>query len=138
MATNNKATEPEPTPSEEVDERIEVEELRAEYLSDLPPLRPAHRFRIAQRHRFQDLVLEAQKEKVFDRESLDYDLSKPEDIDALQAMRRFVASIDEWAESIADNPTDYIAWSEGKTENHFLVLFRVYRVALGESNSSES
>lgn len=132
-----KATQPDrPTPSEEVDETIELEDLRAEFLADLPALLPAHRFRISQRHAFQNLVLEAQKEKVFDRESMDYDLSKPDDIDAFQKLQNFVASIDLWAETIALNPTDYAAWSEGKTEEHFIVLFRVYRVALGESKSS--
>lgn len=127
-----------PTPSEDVDDRIELEELEQEFLSDLPKLLPAHRFRISQRHAFQDLVLEAMKEKVFDREAMDYDMDKPEDIEAFQKFQRFVASIDLWAETIAINPTDYAAWSEGKTEEHFVVLFRVYKAALGESNSSGS
>ncbi len=127
-----------PTPSEQVDDQIDLEALVEEFLSDLPELLPARRFRISQRHAFEGLALEALKEKIFDREDMNFDLSKPEDIEEFQKLQRFVASIDLWAETIAKNPTDYAAWSEGKTEQHFLVLFRVYKEALGESNSSAS
>lgn len=123
-------------PSEQVDAIIEAEEVRAELLADLPALRPARRFRLGHRNRFHDLTLEAAKSGAFDREDMDYDLTKPEDIEDFQKLQRFVESIDEWAESIADDPEEYALWSEGKTEEHFMALYVQYKADLGESRGS--
>lgn len=122
----------EPTPSEDVDARAELEELEKELLGDMPSLRPAHRFRLSHRNRFRDLMLEAQKSGAFDRPSLDYDLTKPEDIEDYQKLAAFIESIDTWAESIADDPDAFAKWAEGKTEEHYMTIFRVYQAALGE------
>lgn len=128
-----------PKPSETVDAQIERDDLAEELLSELPELRPAYRFRLAHRNAFQNLSLDALKSGAFDGEgALEFDLSKPEDIERFQKLQKFVESIDEWAESIAIDPAAYAAWSEGKTEEHFMALFVSYRDALGESKSSAS
>jgi hypothetical protein len=124
--------EPTPTPSEAVDAAIEREELRRELLADLPALRPAYRFRLAHRNAFHNLSLEAIKSGAFDRDDMAYDLSKPKDIEDFQKLQKFVESIDEWAESIAEDKDAYIAWSEGKDEETFMALFATYRADLGE------
>lgn len=127
-----------PTPSEQVDAEQEAAELRAELLADLPAMRPASRFRLAHRNAFHNLMLEATKSGAFDRDDLTYDLHKPADIEAYQKLQAFVESIDAWAETIADEPREYALWSEGKSEEHMLALFVLYREALGESSGSES
>lgn len=147
MASNQKPETTAPKPSEEVDEMLEVEELRQKYLGDLPDgvLLPPHRFRISQRHAFQNLVLNAIKDEVFeglepdDEGTIELDGKvNPEDIEKIQKVNAFLASIDEWAESIAIDKDAYVKWSEGKVTDHFMVLFRWYRVALGESQSSSN
>lgn len=131
-----KATEA-ATPSELVDAEIEAAELRATLLADMPALRPATRFRLAHRNAFHNLSLEALKSGVFDGD-LDFDMEKPEDIERYQKLMKFVESIDEWAESIADSPAEYAKWAEGKDEETFLALFSEYKAALGESKRSAS
>lgn len=127
-----------PTPSEAADMALEREELRRELLADMPPLRPAHRFRLAHRNAFHNLSLEAMKSGAFDRESMDYDLTKPKDIEDFQKLQAFVESIDAWAESIAEDPLAYDEWSQGKDEETFMALFATYQADLGESNGSAS
>lgn len=125
-----------PTPSELADQKIEREELRRELLADLPPLRPAYRFRLRHRNAFANLSLEAMKSGAFDRDTLEYDLTDPADIEDFQKLQKFVESIDEWAEGIAEDPNAYAEWSEGKTEEHFMALFATYQAELGESRGS--
>lgn len=129
-----------PKPSEVVDSTLEQEELRKNLLEGMPALRPAYRFRLGHRNDFMNLSLDALKSGAFDGDgALEFDPeNKPEDIDRLQKLNQFVASIDTWAESIAENPDEYAAWAEGKTQEHFMALFAEYREALGESNSSAS
>ncbi|MCJ1709226.1 hypothetical protein [Microbacterium sp. VKM Ac-2923] len=126
------------TPSEAVEDRLDQAELRAELLDGMPDLRPAHRFRIRHRNNFHNLTLEAVKTGAFDRENLDYDLTNAADIEDFQKLQEFVVSIDEWAESIADDPEAYSDWSEGKDEETFMALYVEYRNALGESRGSAS
>lgn len=128
----------EQTPSEQVDALMAAEDVRAELLSDLPPLRPARRFRLGHRNRFHDLLLEAAKSGAFDRDDMEYDLSDPKDIEDFQKLQKFVESIDDWAESIAEDAEAYALWSEGKTEEHFMALFAQYKADLGESSGSEN
>lgn len=126
-------------PSEVIDEDLEQRELREKLLADLPALRLARRFRLGHRNAFTNLMLDAAKSGAFDSDDvLEFDASKPEDIERLQKLNSFVESIDEWAESIADDPAAYALWSEGKTQEHFIALFVHYREALGESSSSAS
>lgn len=124
------------TPSEAIDAEQEAKELRQELLADMPPLRPARRFRLGHRNAFHNLSLEALKSGTFDGESMDFDMDKPEDIERFQKLQKFVESIDEWAESIAEDANAYAVWSEGKSEEHFLALFAEYKEALGESQRS--
>lgn len=127
------------TPSEVLDAELEQKELREQLLADLPVLRPAARFRLGHRNAFTNLTLDAAKSGAFDGDgALEFDTSKPEDIERLQKLNRFMESIDEWAESIAENPAEYAVWAEGKTQEHFMALYITYRDALGESSSSES
>lgn len=126
----------EPTPSEDIDNTLEVEELQKELLNDLPELLPPHRFRLRHRAAFNNLMLNAAKSGAFDRDQMDFDLTNPDDITEFQKLQDFIVQIDEWAETVATDPTVYAAWSEGKTEEHFLALFRLYQEALGESNGS--
>lgn len=126
-------------PSEIVESEQEQRELREQLLAELPPLRPAKRFRLGHRNAFTNLTLDAAKSGAFDGDgALEFDPSKKDDIERLQKLNTFVESIDVWAESIAENVEAYIAWSEGKTQEHFLALYVQYRDALGESSSSES
>lgn len=135
--TPKKSTPKVAKPSEIVDDSIELDEIRKELLADLPALRPAHRFRLAHRNAFADLTLNAIKSGAFEGDgALEFDTNNPEDIERLQKLQAFVASIDEWAESIAEDKDAYIAWAEGKTEEHFMALFRTYQVELGESQRS--
>ena len=126
-----------PKPSEIIDAEQEAAELRKELLSDMPPLRPAHRFRLSHRNAFHDLSLEALKSGAFEGD-MNFNTDKPEDIERFQKLQKFVVSIDEWAESIADDPNAYALWSEGKSEEHFMALFADYKEALGESQRSAS
>lgn len=126
-----------PKPSEIIDQEQEAAELRKELLADMPPLRPARRFRLGHRNAFHNLSLEALKSRAFDGD-MEFNMDKPEDIERFQNLQKFVESIDEWAESIADDPEAYTLWSEGKTEEHFLALFAEYKDALGESQRSAS
>lgn len=137
-AAETEAPEVAESPSEQIDAHLAAEEARAELLRDLPALRPARRFRLGHRNRFHDLLLEAQKSGAFDRDDMEYDLSVPEDIEDFQKLQKFVESIDEWAETIAEDAEAYALWSEGKTEEHFLALFTRYKADLGESNGSEN
>lgn len=126
-------------PSDVVDSEQEARELREKLLADLPPLRPAKRFRLGHRNAFTNLMLDAAKSGAFDGDgALEFDPTKPEDIDRLQKLNAFVESIDMWAESIAEDADAYALWSEGKTQEHFIALYVQYRDALGESSSSES
>ncbi|KJL39907.1 hypothetical protein [Microbacterium trichothecenolyticum] len=130
-----------PTPSEAADMVIEREELRRALLAELPELRPAHRFRLGHRNAFHNLSLEAMKSGAFDRETLDYDLTKPEDIEDFQKLQKFVESIDDWAESIAVDVDAYVEWSErvgngDSAEETFMALFSTYQADLGESRGS--
>lgn len=128
-----------PKPSEVIESDDEQRELREQLLADLPALRPARRFRLGHRNTFTNLTLDAAKSGAFDGDgALEFDASKPEDIERLQKLNAFVESIDEWAEGIADDPEAYALWSEGKTQEHFIALYVHYREALGESSSSES
>ncbi|WP_100813012.1 hypothetical protein [Microbacterium lacus] len=133
-----KPTEPAPEESIEIDpvKEREAAERRAELLEDIPELRPAARFRLRHRNDFHNLVLEAKKSGAFeggsDDSELDFDMDKPEDIVRFQKLQEFVVSIDEWAETIAEDIDAYTLWSEGKTEETFIALFVEYREALGE------
>ncbi|GAA2577300.1 hypothetical protein [Microbacterium binotii] len=127
-----------PTPAEIDDAKREQDELNASLLVGLPELRPAHRFRLAHRNAFHNLLLDATASGAFDRPELDFDLTNPDDIAAFKKLQSFVESIDEWAESIAEDVVAYTEWSEGKTEDTFIALFNTYREALGESTSSAS
>jgi hypothetical protein len=131
-----KATE---KPSELIDAELEQKELREELLAGLPALRPARRFRLGHRNAFTNLTLDAVKSGAFEGDgALEFDMSNKEDIERLQKLNDFVASIDEWAETIADDPDEYAAWSEGKTQEVFMALYTTYRDELGESSSSAS
>jgi len=126
---------PEPTPSEVIEMEQEQKELREELLADLPPLRPAITFRMRHRNDFQNLLLDAAKSGAFDEDTegpLEYDETRKEDIERLQKLNEFVAQIDEWAETIAEDPEAYAVWAQGKTHDHFMALFMQYRDALGE------
>lgn len=127
-----------PKPSEILDEELEQKELREQILADLPALRPAARFRLRHRNAFTNLILDAAKSGAFDDDEgpLEIETTTPEGIERLQKLNKFVESIDAWAESIAEDVDEYIAWSEGKTQEHFMALFVSYREALGESSSS--
>lgn len=130
-----KAAKPEPKPSEIIEAEQEQQELFDEILKDLPTLRPAARFRLRHRNAFTNLTLDAAKSGAFDAETdgmLEFDPSKPEDIERLQKLNAFVESIDAWAESIAEDAAAYVEWSEGKTQEHFMALYVTYRDALGE------
>lgn len=133
MSTKKK----DPTPSEIIDAEQEAKELRAELLAEMPALRPARRFRLSHRNAFQNLSLEALKSGAFDGD-MDFDMSKPEDIERFQKLQTFVESIDAWAESIAENVDEYIQWAEGKDEETFMALFVEYKESLGESKRSET
>lgn len=128
----------EATPSDAVDAEIEAAELREKLLADMPELRPARRFRLAHRNAFHNLSLEAIKSGAFDGDNLDFDTDTPEGIERYQKFQDFIVSIDEWAESIADDPAAYAEWSEGKDEETFMALFFEYKAALGESKRSEN
>ena len=139
MTTPKTPQDRKPKASEIVDAEQEQKELREALLSDMPALRPAYRFRLAHRNDFQNLSLEALKSGAFEGDgALEFDQSKPGDIERLQKLNAFVVSIDQWAETIAEDPAAYAVWAEGKTQEHFMALFVQYRDALGESNSSES
>ena len=132
-----------PKPSEVIEAEQNAEALRRELLGDMPPLREPHRFRLGHRNAFTNLTLDAAKSGAFDGNGdgegmLEFDMTKPEDIERYQKFAAFVESIDEWAETIAEDKDAYAAWSEGKTEEHFVALYMHYRDELGKSRSSES
>ncbi|RBO73537.1 hypothetical protein [Microbacterium sp. H6] len=132
-----------PKPSEVLDAEQEAAELRAELLGDMPALRAPHRFRLGHKNDFENLTLDAAKSGAFDGNGdgdgmLEFDTSKPEDIERFQKFKAFVVSIDTWAESIAEDKEAYAEWAEGKTEEHFMALFIYYRDELGKSRSSAS
>jgi hypothetical protein len=138
-ATPDEATASELTPAELLELEQEQKALRKELLVDLPALRPAITFRMRHRNDFADLLLDAAKSGAFDENTdgpLEFDEKRVGDIERLQKLNRFIECIDEWAETIAEDPEAYDLWSQGKTHDHFMALFIEYRDALGESRSS--
>ena len=138
-----KAARTAPKPSEVIDAEMEQEALRRELLADMPALRAPHRFRLGHRNAFTNLTLDAAKSGAFDGNGdgdgmLEFDMSNPADIERYQKFADFIASVDTWAETIAEDPEAYAAWSEGKTEETFVALYMQYRDALGKSSDSES
>lgn len=138
-----KAARSTPKPTDVIDAEAESRALREELLGDMPALRAPHRFRLGHRNAFTNLTLDAAKSGAFDGNGdgdgmLEFDMTKPEDIERYQKFAAFVESIDEWAESIAEDAEGYALWSEGKTEEHFVALYMHYRDELGKSRSSES
>lgn len=128
-------SETELTPSELLELEQEQKELRERLLADLPALRPAVTFRMRHRNDFQNLLLDAAKSGAFDEDTegpLEFDDSRFEDIERIQKLNEFIACIDEWAETIAEDPAAYAEWAQGKTHDHFMALFMEYRDALGE------
>lgn len=136
-----KATAPKPT--DVIDAEQEAQALREELLADMPPLRAPNRFRLGHRNSFTNLTLDAAKSGAFDGNGdgdgmLEFDMTKPEDIERYQKFAAFVESVDDWAETIADDKDAYAEWAEGKTEEHFIALYMWYRDELGKSRSSAS
>ena len=126
-------------PSEVIDDQIDNDETESEALAGLPALIPAHRFRARHRINFQNLQLNALKSGAFEGNgALEFDMSTPEGIEQYQALMEFVATIDEWAETIAIDPDAYAEWAEGKNYNTFIALFVKYQRELGESQRSEN
>ena len=138
---STKATAPKPT--DVIDAEQEAKALREELLGDMPPLRHPSRFRLGHTNDFTNLTLDAAKSGAFDGNGngdgmLEFDMTKPEDIERYQKFAAFVASIDLWAETIADDKDAYAEWAEGKEPDHFLSLYMYYRDELGKSRSSAS
>ncbi len=137
---------PEPTPSEQVDADLERREQIEELLKDLPTLRDPKRFRIRHRNAFHRLFQSAQKSGILDDladargedGTVDLDVTEAEALDITLRLTEFIADIDEWAETIADDPEEYAAWAESHSDDVdvFMALFSRYQEALGESNSS--
>ncbi|MCZ4066428.1 hypothetical protein O1W71_01935 [Microbacterium sp. H37-C3] len=127
------------TASERAEAIAAQQELYEELLGDMPPLRAPERFRFSHRTAFTKLMTGAISSGVFEGDGrLEFDLEDPADARRYEAFLDFVSSIDEWAESIAEDPESYAEWSVGKTADHFMTLFTHYRDALGESRRSES
>lgn len=126
-------------PSEIIDDQLENDATEADALAGLPELLPAHRFRARHRVNFQNLQLEALKSGVFGGDgALEFDTSTPEGIERYQALLDFIATVDEWAETIAIDADAYADWAAGKDYNSFIALFVKYQRELGESSRSDS
>lgn len=126
-------------PTDIIDDQLDTDATEAEALAGLPALVPAHRFRARHRVNFQNLQLEALKSGVFGGDgALNIDTSTPEGIEHYQALLDFIATVDEWAETIAIDADAYADWAAGKDYNTFIALFVKYQRELGESSRSES
>lgn len=116
-----------PKPSEVVDDKITREEERKVLLAGLPSLRPAYRFTPPQKNRFRRLLVNAAKDGIDINQDDDY-----AQIRTAEQMMAFSDAVYEWVESIADDPADFVAWSEGKDADAILAIYSMYEEQLGE------
>lgn len=132
-----------PVEVDPVDALVEAQDARAEQedlLADMPALRPATRFRLRHTNAFQEIMLDATSKGVFDdaEDGLTLDPKNPEDVAKLKVLNALCADIDEFAESIAEDPLAYEKWAEGKKHGTFIAILNRYNEALGESAGSEN
>lgn len=126
------------TPSENVDAQIEAEETEKDLLEGLPQLLPAHRFRARHRADFNNIRMNILKEKLLDGVEEGDEVGEDDPVGRYQDLMELAASVDEWAETIAEDPTAYAEWAAGKDFNVFMALYVKYQRELGESTRSEN
>lgn len=120
--------------ADELDAKLSEDEL----LADMPALTPPTKLRLRERNRIMKLAL-SMREFVSGDESedgsveIDTDSLTEEELGKLLDM---LASVDEFAESIAGDRHAYVEWSQGKDYEVFSALLSRYSSAVGESSSS--
>jgi hypothetical protein len=111
-------------------EKLRDAELAAEeLLADMPELKPVHRLRIKERNRLMRLVLDSE---IFNQTGVTEADKDNVDPTTLNSILSIVEGIDDFAESIARDPEQYVEWSEGKSWDTFLAILNRYSAALGK------
>lgn len=123
-----------------------------ELLADMPELIPPTRLRIRQRNKVMALAIglrsfakkpaDGDAKPVDDGESeedeaFDLDLDDLTD-EELEKFLGVLASIDEFAQSIAVNEAEYVTWAEGQDYDVFSALLSRYSSAVGKSKRSSA
>lgn len=112
---------------------------QADLLVDLPTLKPPHRLRLRQRNKLMGILLDSGLlDDTDENGDVDVDLSTEEGRSKVKNLMATAAAVDDFAESIADNPEEYELWAEGKQIDHFMAILGVYMSAAGESDGSTS
>lgn len=123
------------------EQQLEQEDL----LADMPKLRPPHRLRLRHRNPLLDILLDSglmddvdEDDEAEEDEELDF--SNPEHRAKIKDFMRTAAAVDDWAESIAEDPVAYAAWAEEHSDSPdvFLAILAIYANASGKSNGSAS
>lgn len=119
--------------------RIDQERL----LKDMPTLVAPERLRFAEKARIRAIMVDAAASGVFDDlkgraasagdEDSGFSTDDAEDIKKIDAL---VVQIDEFAESIANDPHEYAEWARGKGYDEFFAILNRYDGALGELTGS--
>lgn len=111
----------------------------AELLADMPALKPSHRLRLRERNKLMTLLIDSGLlEGADENGDVDVDLSTEEGRSKVKNMLATAAAVDDFAESIADDPAAYATWAEGKDVDHFMAILGLYMSAVGESGGSTS
>jgi hypothetical protein len=110
-----------------------VEEDRA--LKDMPPLIPPHELRIRERNKVMTAAIRL--ENLADEDGkLEIDTSK--DSPELRELMDLMADADDFAESIAVDRDEYIAWARKASYQQFAAILTRYGRAVGESSGSSN
>ena len=112
-----------PTAAEEREAAASDDEL----LADMPALRPAHQLRVRHRNRILRIAL---KFMPFMPEGGEFeiDIKNPKTADLLDIF----GEVDDFAESIAEDPDAYATWAQGASYEQFSAILSRYSRAVGE------
>ncbi|WP_230671038.1 hypothetical protein [Rathayibacter sp. Leaf248] len=109
-------------------ERRESDAEQDELLAGMPALRPPHRLRARQRSRIMRIALKFMPFMPDDDSGFDIDVKDPRMADLLDIF----SDVDDFAESIAEDPAAYVEWAEGASYDQLSALLSRYSSAVGE------
>lgn len=134
MAQNTKTKTD--VPAEAIDEPTELEVARDaeaeenELLADMPALTAPEKLRIRHKNRLKRISIAAAP--TLDRVREARERGEEPGTELVEMVLVITEEIDDFAESIADDPEAYAEWSGGKDTEHMMALFSRYMRASGE------
>jgi hypothetical protein len=113
-----------------------VDEDRA--LAGMPPLHPAGELRIRERNKVMAIAMRLQSFADEDGQ-IEIDLDDPKvDPEKVQRLLDVMADADDFAESIAVDPDDYVVWARRASYAQFSAILTRYGRAVGELSGSSN